>query len=496
VSAGLPALLDRFGQVSILCLGDLMLDRFVYGAVDRVSPEAPVPVVRQGRVVSAIGGVGNVAGNLAALGARVGLVGVVGRDAEAAELESLLAKQDIAARLVADGERPTTLKTRFVAESQQMLRVDRELAAPLAGPVERDVSSAVLELVDTHDAVVISDYAKGALTPEVLRAVIGRCRERAIPVFVDPKGNDFTRYRGATLVTPNAKELAAVCGHPLEDDEAFVEAAMALVSAHDFHGVLATRGSEGMTLVVPDGAVTLPARAREVYDVSGAGDTVIAAFAAARAAGGSWADAAYIANGAAGLAVEKIGTAVVEHWELRAAIERELHAGEAGKVVSLSRALGQIERWRSRGLKIGFTNGCFDLLHPGHLSVLEQAGAACDRLVVGLNSDASVKRLKGPERPVQNEWARSLVLASLSVVDAVVLFDGDTPLPELEAIRPDVLIKGADYSEAQVVGGDLVKSYGGRVHLAPLLPGHSTTRTIEKLANGALSGAPAKRVMS
>jgi D-beta-D-heptose 7-phosphate kinase/D-beta-D-heptose 1-phosphate adenosyltransferase len=336
--------------------------------------------------------------------------------------------------------------------------------------------------VTDHSVVIISDYAKGVLTEGVALEIIRAAREAGARVIVDPKGGDHIRYRGADLLKPNRRELAHATGMPVATDDEIVAASRALIERCGFNAVLASLGAEGMVLVGADGTVHLQrAEVREVYDVSGAGDTVVATVGTALAAGMTLTDAARLANAAAGVAVGKIGTAVVYASELIASLSgRDLHA--ADKVVPRSHALDLVVRWRRHGLKIGFTNGCFDLLHPGHVALLGQAKAACDRLVVGLNSDASTARIKGPRRPIQSESERAAVLASLAAVDLIVIFEEDTPIELIREIRPQLLVKGADYRLDEVVGADLVKSAGGEILLADVMPGYSTTATIARLA--------------
>jgi D-beta-D-heptose 7-phosphate kinase / D-beta-D-heptose 1-phosphate adenosyltransferase len=476
------ALVERLSRARVLVLGDVMLDRYVYGSVDRMSPEAPVPVLRQQSQRAMTGGAGNVARNIAALGGKVVLVGLVGDDAPGRELTAMLADEPgIASRLIVDPDRATTVKTRFVAGRQQLLRVDGESAKPATGAAAAALRAALEADLPGVDIVLLSDYAKGVLGDEVLQRAIAYIHGAGKRLIVDPKSRDLKRYAGADLLTPNRGELAAATGIAGEDDSATATAARQAMKAAGVGAVLATRGERGMTLVAGEAApLHLPAEAREVFDVSGAGDTVIAVLAAALAVGADMAQAARLANTAAGIATGKLGTAVVHPADLLGALQaRDVLASDA-KVVALETALERIQRWRTAGEKVAFTNGCFDLIHPGHVSLLSQARGAADRLIVGLNSDASIKRLKGADRPVQNETARGIVLASMAAVDLVLLFDEDTPIELIRAIRPDVLVKGADYRLDQVVGGDLVKAAGGRVLLAELLPGHSTTGTIAR----------------
>lgn len=481
----LASLVEDLAGVRVLTVGDLMLDRFVYGAVDRISPEAPVPVLRIERESIMLGGVGNVARNLRALGASVCLVAVMGRDQAARDIKGLLRDDvEIESHLIEDDARPTTIKTRYIAGSQQMMRADRERIVPVADGLEQDIIDRAIADLAEAKAMVLSDYGKGVLTEPVLRRLLDAAAERGVPVVVDPKGNDYRRYAGATLVTPNRRELTEATGQSAASDEAIVETASALIASSGVKGVLVTRSQDGMSLVRGDGSdpLHLPATAREVYDVSGAGDTVVATLAAALGSGIAIEDACRLANVAAGIVVAKMGTATAAASEMAASLrQRELDIGES-KTVTLDQARALAEAWRRQGLKVGFTNGVFDLLHPGHVSLIRQARSACDRLIVGLNSDSSVKRLKGDSRPIQNDASRALVLGSLASVDAVVIFPDDTPLAVIEALKPDVLVKGADYTVATVVGADIVQSYGGRVMLAVLEDGHSTTATVARIS--------------
>jgi len=363
-----------------------------------------------------------------------------------------------------------------------LLRADHERVAPLPAELRADLVKLAKEGMAHHRVVILSDYAKGVLGDGVAAEIVAAAKAAGRIVVVDPKGNDYSAYRGADLLKPNRPELAAAAQMPVATDDDVVKAARALIAAHGFGAMLVSCGKDGMLLVEGSGAtLKLAAEAREVFDVSGAGDTVVAVLAAAMGTGARLGDAARLANAAAGVVVGKIGTAVVEPTELEAAL-LDRDTIEQRKTLPLSLALDQVARWRRSRLKIGFTNGCFDLLHPGHVSLLDQAKAVCDRLIVAINSDASVVRLKGPDRPVQNQDARAAVLSSLAAVDLVLVFDADTPVELIEAIRPDVLVKGADYRLDQVVGAEIVQSYGGKILLAELMPGFSTTATIARAA--------------
>jgi D-beta-D-heptose 7-phosphate kinase/D-beta-D-heptose 1-phosphate adenosyltransferase len=483
-AAGPLEWIEAIASVAVLCVGDVMLDRFVYGRVDRISPEAPIPVIRVDHEAAMPGGAGNVAANLAGLGAQCRLVAAVGEDEAGGELSRLFdALLDRPARLVAQAGRPTTIKTRYIAAGQQLLRADRETVEAIAAEVEGRILEDCRRAMPGCAAVILSDYAKGVLTPAVVEGVIAEARRLGRPVVVDPKGRDFARYRGATVLTPNRRELAEASGLATDRDGEAESAARKLLAETGVDAILVTRGEQGMSAVPAGRAAThLHGEAREVFDVSGAGDTAVATLTAALAAGASLEDAARLANLAGGIVVGKVGTAVIRADDLVGALRHERLAHGEAKVLDAARALERVRRWRAEGRRIGFTNGCFDLLHPGHISLMRQARAACDRLVVGLNTDASIRRLKGEGRPVQEEAARAAVLASLADVDLVVPFAEDTPMALIEQLRPDVLVKGADYTVETVVGADLVRGYGGRVVLADLAPGHSTSATIRRMA--------------
>jgi D-beta-D-heptose 7-phosphate kinase/D-beta-D-heptose 1-phosphate adenosyltransferase len=475
-------LMIDFSGCTVLVLGDLMLDHWVYGQVERVSAEAPIPVLRiePDRQRWTPGGACNVAENVAALGARAILIGVVGTDGAAAQMRALTASFD--ACLVAAPERPTTVKTRYIAQGQQLLRADQESTAALDPATADAVLDAYRDRLAQADVVVLSDYAKGVLCDAVLSGAIEAARASGVPVVVDPKRQDFSAYRGATVLKPNRLEIRRATGIDCADDAAAEIAGRQVLAAVEARAVLLTRGEHGLSVIPADGpALHLPTRARRVFDVSGAGDTTIAAFAVMLAGGADIADAARLANTAAGLVVGKPGTASVSRDELAQALHDDDILATDRKIAALDPALARIAGWRAAGFRIGFTNGCFDLIHPGHVALLSQARALCDRLVIGLNTDSSIKRLKGPERPIQSEGARATVMASIGAVDLVVPFAEDTPIRLIEAIHPEVLIKGADYTVEQVVGAELVQSYGGRVALVPLAQGQSTTRTIARI---------------
>jgi D-beta-D-heptose 7-phosphate kinase/D-beta-D-heptose 1-phosphate adenosyltransferase len=475
----LQILLDRVRGLEIACVGDLMLDRYVYGEVTRVSPEAPIPVLKTKRTVSMPGGVGNVARNVAALGGRARLGAVAGQDAAGVELSDLVAGDDGIADFI---DRPTgastIVKTRFVSAGQQLLRLDEEEVS--VGVFGRE------DVFSNASAILLSDYDKGVVTERLIRSALWAAQSSGAPVIVDPKGRDFARYGGVDVIKPNASELAGATGLPVDTDAEIETALAALLEATTAKAIIVTRAGKGMSLAERGKSVKhFPGRAREVFDVSGAGDTGLAALGLALAAGASLEQAVQLAILASGVVVGKSGTAVVTPTELIDA-EMSQHASLAhAKVTPIDELSAQVEAWRALGLKVGFTNGCFDILHRGHVAYLAQARSWCDRLVVALNTDASVRRLKGEGRPVNDLDSRAVVIGGLASVDRVTSFDDPTPIALIERLRPDVLVKGADYTREGVVGGDLVESWGGEVRLATFQDGYSTTKTIEKLAGDA-----------
>ena len=479
------ALSHAIASRTVLCVGDLMLDEFVYGEVSRISPEAPAPVMAVQRSEADIGGAGNVARNIASLGARCLFVGLVGDDEAGARLRARLAQESlIESVLVCDPVRPTTRKVRFVSEhfSTHMLRADWELATPASAETEQKLIDAILPLLPRADIVLLSDYAKGVLTARVIRHVIDAARRLGKPVIVDPKSANLAIYRGATLLKPNRKEFAEATRSRADTEKGIADAAQEIMQVADCEAVLVTQGERGMTLVPRHGdAIHVPGLAVKVRDVSGAGDTVAAALAVTLAAGADRETSLRMANAAAAVAVGKKGAAVVTTAELRRKILPHAFLAAEEKIVATPGELdARLAEWRKQDLRIGFTNGCFDILHPGHVKLLTAARGACDRLIVGLNSDASVKRLKGENRPVQDERARSEVLAALEAVDLVVLFEEDTPIALITQVRPNVLVKGADYTREQVVGHEIVEAHGGEVRLVELLPGASTTSLVDR----------------
>jgi D-beta-D-heptose 7-phosphate kinase / D-beta-D-heptose 1-phosphate adenosyltransferase len=478
--------LKLVAKQTILCVGDLMLDDFVYGEVTRISPEAPTPVLAVARSEVEIGGAGNVARNIAALGARCIFVGLIGKDDAARTLNDAFAKLkgSVVPHLVSEAGRHTTRKVRFVSEhhSAHLMRADWETAQPARAESEAAVIAQAEAALPQCGAVVLSDYAKGVLTARVVRAIIDKARQLGKPVVVDPKSHDYKIYRGATLITPNRLELGTAVHRPVTSEAEIAKAAAELAHIVASDAVLVTRSEEGMTLHV-DGQAPLhiPAYPVKVRDVSGAGDTVAAVMAVLLAMKAPFDAAMRAANAAAAVVVGKRGTSTVTLTELRHRILPAASLAPEDKIVfDWSMLDERLAEWRRHGLRIGFTNGCFDLLHRGHVKLLAEARSACDRLVVGLNSDASTTRLKGKGRPINPAEGRAEVLAALEAVDLVVVFEEDTPLELIKHVRPGVLIKGADYKREDVVGHEVVEAAGGDVILVGLVPGHSTTAIVER----------------
>jgi D-beta-D-heptose 7-phosphate kinase/D-beta-D-heptose 1-phosphate adenosyltransferase len=467
----------------ILVVGDVMLDKYIWGEVGRISPEAPVPVVRTIHQTEKPGGAANVAMNLARLGAQTVLAGFTGNDEDARLLTESLRSNGISPLFVSSDGFPTIAKLRIMGRHQQMLRLDTEkLGDRLQADYECLVQSVLAQL-PTCDAVVLSDYAKGTLTPEVCQQVIQAGRRHDVPVLADPKNPDFTRYRGATTVCPNLGELSLALHMDAANLESLLTAAEAMVPAFDLAFLIATLSEKGIALLRPGNRFMAPTMARQVLDVSGAGDTVIAVLALCLACGFNPEASVQLANVAAGIVVGKVGTVPVEKHELLAALSPEFGLHAADKVVTCSELVSRVALWRANGERVVFTNGCFDLLHVGHIAVLEQARRFGDRLIVAINSDASVRSLKGPTRPIVGENERARVLAALAAVDAVVVFGEPTPLELIVASRPEVIVQGGDYNPDTVVGAREVKTWGGQVKIVPIVEGFSTTRLI-----GAMEG--------
>ncbi len=484
----IPALIDLAEQITsatVLCIGDVMLDRFISGDVERISPEAPIPILKIENEKIMLGGAGNVARNISSLGGAVQFISVIGEDPAGEDIEKLLANDlSLDVHLIVDPSRTSSQKSRFVAGNQQMLRADTETVHP----VSDEIADIILEIAEEElpkcGALILSDYGKGVLSDDVLSRLIKLANDQKKPVIIDPKGCDYQCYKGAMLVTPNRKELERATGMQTDTNTNIIDACNHLISTAGVEAVLVTRSSDGMSLIISEQeAWHLPAEAKAVFDVSGAGDTVAAAISLSLAAGGDLKNAATLANSAAGIVVGKVGTATVEMNEVLANLNNVQINPAPHSVLDDKAAFCQISEWQTQGLSVGFTNGCFDILHTGHQFLLQQASDSCDKLIVAINTDASVRKLKGDDRPVNNEINRALLLSSLKMVDAVILFDDKTPLRLIQFLRPNVLIKGADYDENKIVGAEFVKAHGGRVVRAKLTDGFSTTATIARMKN-------------
>ena len=481
-------LVERLPRSRVLLVGDVMMDRYLYGDVERISPEAPVPVLHYRREELRLGGAGNVAANLATLNAAVSVVAAVGSDEAGGHVRRLLTEAGASCDgLVEISDRPTVTKMRLVGSAQHrhaqtMLRLDYEDRGAVADDVAAEIVRRVESLLDKTDVLCVEDYNKGLLTPGVCRAIIDAARKRNVPVIVDPAViSDYSRYAGATAIKLNRVETEKATGLPVETPEQWQAAAERLLEVLNLEAAIITLDKSGSFLATRDGERRwLKTRARQVFDVTGAGDMVHAMLTAARAAGATWAEAVALANVAAGLEVERFGCVPIRPDEIIQELLVEAHE-HLGKERTLEQLVPELQRHRAAGRRIVFTNGCFDLIHLGHVKYFRFAKAQGDLLVVGVNTDVGIRRLKGNKRPIINEQDRVTVLEELESIDYLVRFSDDTPMRLIEQIRPDVLVKGADYQKEQVVGWDLVESYGGRVALAPLVDGRSTSGVIQRI---------------
>ena len=457
-------------SVPILVVGDVMLDRYVQGTVTRISPEAPIPVLLQNHESCVPGGAANVARNLSHLGCSIKLIGPVGKDEQADLLSDALSPlPQFSFQPIISDTKPTTTKTRFMASNQQILRLDNEQIQPISSEQEQQIVSLVTEMLASLKIIILSDYAKGCLTPALIKQIIGIAKTHKLPVIIDPKSTDLSVYAGADLLTPNLKELQLAAGRNISSFADIEDFSKQILAHHDIGAMLVTLGAQGMLLVTSTTTRHISAHASDVFDVSGAGDTVIASMGAMIAAGYSVLEAALMGNLAASLVVSKLGTASLSPGELLAPI------ASTYRPPSLEMLAEQVKQWQQQGLKVGFTNGCFDILHPGHLHVLMKTANACDKLIIGLNSDSSITKLKGENRPVQSQSLRQNILTCLPFVDAVILFDEDTPINLITKLQPDLLTKGGDYQAEDIVGFKEVTARNGIVTIIPLLERYSTT---------------------
>jgi len=468
-------LISSINDMSCLVVGDIMLDRFLYGCVDRISPEAPIPVVHITQRKETLGGAGNVAANIRNYGAKTVLCGVLGEDESASRIFKLLDVSGIKFTGIHSNKHITTTKTRVIGMKQQIIRFDEEaIFKPSDADSEKIISK---KLIQNISAIVLSDYNKGFCTAELCRSLINEAMTRSIPVIVDPKDHNWEKYKNVYLITPNLKEFCMAAGNPNTEDKALISEARKLSRQYEIENILITLSEQGMLLITPSNEYYLPTKAREVADVSGAGDTVTATLAVFLAAGLQIDQAITYANTAAGLVVERLGTASVTLSDLCNAVYADTRYGRSeSKIVNSRELKRRINIWRKNDKKIVFTNGCFDIVHPGHINYLEQARQLGDVLIIGLNSDGSVRRLKGKTRPINNQLYRSQIIAALQAVDAVILFDELTPESLVEAVQPDILVKGGDYKPEDVLGSE----FAGRTVILPFIQGYSTTGVIEK----------------
>jgi D-beta-D-heptose 7-phosphate kinase/D-beta-D-heptose 1-phosphate adenosyltransferase len=474
---------EGFPRLKVLVVGDLMLDRYIFGEVNRISPEAPVPILKHAQRLERAGGAANVTMNLAGLGVKSYLAGFWGKDAEATLLEGLVKAAGIDTAAVLASTRATISKTRIVGRNQQLIRLDIDPTEDPTAAEMQQLTERVLKLIPQMNAVVLSDYDKGTLTRELCEAVIRAARSAGIPVLADPKSPDMSKYSGATTVCPNMGELSLATGIPVSDVDALLKAGQQQVIEHGFEFMTVTMSEKGIRVLRPESSFHSAAQAREVADVSGAGDTVIATLAAGLACGLDAEATVQLANLAAAIVVGKRGTVPVHAEEIVSQLTQSTAMQAAEKILDLERLKRRVAEWRATGESIVFTNGCFDILHVGHITLLEQCRRFGSKLIVGMNSDASVCGLKGPTRPIVGENERARIMAALAATDAVVLFAEETPIELIRALKPDVLVKGGDYTAESVVGYTDMAGWGGRVEIVPTVEGFSTTNIVKKLSS-------------
>lgn len=511
-SPSLPSLVSRMADRRVLVVGDIMLDRFVRGSVSRISSEGPIPILVAKQENCMLGGAGNTLANLCGLGVKASIITLIGQDEAGERVKGLVASSGTGTDgLIIDPLKPTTIKTRFLSGHQQLFRVDYEVVSALTPSLEDKILENLTRMLPNQEAVILSDYGYHLLSDKIIRTAIDLANKHRIPILADPRGVDFEKYRGMTVITPNRKELSVACQNaPTDSDADVIAAATRLIETCGVEAVVATRSQDGMSIIARnkktgnmDSPVHLRTHVREVFDVSGAGDTVIATIAAGLAAGASLVEAASLANIAGGIVVGKVGTAAIRAKELTEALSKHDVAlettpvdanatteGTIARLCSWDEALEQMERWRARGLRVGFTNGCFDILHAGHVNYLNTARTMCDRLVLGLNTDVSVQLLKGPTRPINNEQNRATVIGALGCVDLVTTFgatkagDDNTAMGLLRFLKPDIYFKGADYTLETLPEAPIVMAYGGQVKFVEMTEGQSTTNTIAKIGDG------------
>ncbi|MBL42891.1 MAG: D-glycero-beta-D-manno-heptose-7-phosphate kinase [Rhodospirillaceae bacterium] len=472
---------SNFDKVKILCIGDIILDRFISGEVDRVSPEAPIPIINVQKNKDILGGVGNVVANISSLGAYSEVISCIGDDPEGLVIKNLVnSLPNTKSKLYLDKTRISTSKERYVSGSQHLLRVDREDKREIDKKLEEKIKNSIKNLIGKFDIIILSDYGKGFLTKSLTKEIIKNAKKKNISVIVDPNGNDYSKYYGCDIITPNKLELSLASNIDCHNDKAINKAAKKIQSENKINYILVTRSDEGMSLFKPSGRVmNLKSEAKEVYDVSGAGDTVVATLAIILGTGGDIESASTVSNCAAGIVIAKFGTSVLRKSDLLNVTSRYI-----SKINNIENALEIISDWKKNNLSLGFTNGVFDILHEGHIASLSFCKDNCEKLIVALNSDKSVKALKGSGRPINNENFRSKIIALLEIVDLVIIFDESNPLKIIKKISPDFIFKGSDYSLNEIIGRNFIESYGGKVILTPYIKGKSSSKIIKKIQSG------------
>ncbi len=474
-------ILENSKNIKALLIGDLMLDEYIDGHVNRVSPEAPVPILLEKKKNQMIGGAGNVFRNLHSLGVKTSLISLLGKDQTGLILSKLIKKvsnKDVF--IYFDKNRITSVKTRFLSNNQQLIRVDKEDDSSISKDASDYILKAFKKEIDKNDIVILSDYNKGVINKKIAQQVIKLCNKKKIPIIIDPKNKDFNIYQGADLITPNKKEASEITGVQLYSDKDIELSAKNIIDQYNIKSVLITRGEKGLSYINKKEAIHLSTQTKEVYDVSGAGDTVLAMMAISYVLNINIRKSLYLANIAAGIVVGKSGTAIVKPEEIKYKLGENLSKINNKILKNKEGIVKVVKNWKAKGLKIGFTNGCFDLLHPGHISLLAKSKNLCDKLIIAINSDISIKKLKGNSRPIQSEKARMKILSSLEYCDKICIFDDLTPLSLIKLIKPDIITKGSDYIKNQVVGAQEIEKLGGKVIIIQLIKGQSTTKIIEK----------------
>tara|TARA_B100000315_G_C14538921_1_gene569847 strand:- start:163 stop:1623 length:1461 start_codon:yes stop_codon:yes gene_type:complete len=472
----------KITNAKIFCLGDLMLDKYIIGSSQRISPEGPIPILDIKKEVNMLGGVGNVARNLGTIGIKTYLVGLLGNDEIGNIIEKKIKQRNIVTKLFKDNNRPTTLKTRFIANDQQILRTDKETLTPISLSLEKKILKESRKMILNSDSIILSDYGKGLLTQNILKEIICFANKNKKPIILDPKGNNLDNYKGVTILTPNINELELVAKKKLNNKDEIVEVSRKIIKKYNFKHMLITRGKLGMLLVSSNNKViNLDTEAKQIYDVSGAGDTVTSFLAACLGSSITIDNSIKIANSAAGIVVSKSGTSVAHLSELILSLNKNVNY--SSKINDRTEANNIIKFWIKKKELIGFTNGCFDYLHPGHVLLLKQAKKNCTKLIVAVNSDSSVKKIKGPNRPKQSQDIRSKVLAAIKYVDLIIIFNEKSPIKLIKQIKPSLLVKGSDYKENKIVGAKLVKLFGGKILRVKIFKDFSSSLIIEEISN-------------